>query len=75
MKITKWDDISYAKRIQGVFYDFGTALSAVGIAGIVENQDLTRLNERNLQKGSTTTKLRLLFLLFKVECISNALIC
>ena len=58
-----------------MFYDFGTALFAVGIAGIVENQDLTRLNERNLQKGSTTTKLRLLFLLFKVECISNALIC
>lgn len=41
-------------------------LSAVGIAGIVENQDLTRLSERNLQKRSKTTKLRLLFLLFKV---------
>ena len=58
-----------------MFYDFGTALSAVATAGIVENQDLTRSNERNLQKGSKTTKLRLLFLLFKVECISNALIC
>ena len=57
-----------------MFYDFGTALSAVGITGIVENQDLTRSNERNLQKESTNTKLRLLFLLFKVECISNALI-
>jgi len=57
-----------------VFYDFVTALSAVGIAGIVENQDLTRSNERNLGKGSKTTKLRLLFLLFKVEYISNALI-
>ena len=58
-----------------MFYDFGTALTAVWIAGIVENQDLTRSNERNLQKGSKTTKLGLLFLLFKVEYISNALIC
>ena len=58
-----------------MFYDFGTALAAVWIAGIVENQDLTRSNERNLQKGSKTTKLGLLFLLFKVEYISNALIC
>ena len=61
--------------ILGETYDFGTALSAVGIAGIVENQDLTRSNERNLQKGSKTTKLRLLFLLFKVfgvyfQCIN-----
>ena len=41
-------------------------LSAVGIARIVENQDLTRLRERNLQKRSKTRKLRLLFSLFKV---------
>ena len=58
-----------------MFYDFGTALSAVGISGIVENQDLTRSNERNLRKGSKATKLRLLFLLFKVEYISIVLIC
>ena len=75
MGLTSDENYKMGWYILGETYDFGTALSAVGIAGIVENQDLTRSNERNLQKGSKTTKLRLLFLLFKVfgvyfQCIN-----